>query len=110
MAERIKFYTDEHISNAVVRGLRARGVEVLTTKEAHMRGASDIDQLQLANFQGRVIFTHDTDFLLLGAQGIEHKGIVYAHQSTPIGEIIRGLVLINQVLEADDMTNQVEYL
>jgi hypothetical protein len=36
MAERIKFYMDEHVPRAVTDGLRRRGVDVLTTQEADM--------------------------------------------------------------------------
>ena len=32
MRERIRIYTDEHVPRAVVRGLRQRGVDVLTVK------------------------------------------------------------------------------
>jgi predicted nuclease of predicted toxin-antitoxin system len=88
MAARIKFYTDEHIPKAVIRGLRARGMDVLTTKEAGMLGASDEEHLNLALLQGRVMFTHDTDFLILSARGLEHAGIVYVHQHSSIGEMI----------------------
>jgi hypothetical protein len=37
----IRFYTDEHVPRAVVRGLRARGVDVSTVAEADMLGAAD---------------------------------------------------------------------
>ena len=46
----------------------------------------------------------------LGAAGVNHAGIVYASQYTPIGEIIRGLMLICQVLDSTEMRGQVEYL
>ena len=38
---KIKFYLDEHVNPAVADGLRRRGVDVLTTQEAGMLGASD---------------------------------------------------------------------
>ena len=38
---KIKFYTDEHVSKAVVMGLRRRGVDVLTVPEAGTLGLSD---------------------------------------------------------------------
>ena len=41
MGPKIKFYTDEHIAKAVVRGLRQRDVDLLTVVEAGMLGASD---------------------------------------------------------------------
>lgn len=110
MGQKIRFYTDEHVAKAVVRGLRQRGVDVRTVSEAGMLGASDQEHLALARKEGRVIFTQDDDFLRLHAAGAEHAGIVYAPQQTSIGEIIYGLMLIYQILDAKDMTGQVEYL
>ena len=37
-------------------------------------------------------------------------GIVYASQERGVGEIIRGLMVIHEVLEADEMAGRVEYL
>ena len=41
MASEVKFYMDEHVPPAVTRGLRMRGIDVLTTQEARMLGADD---------------------------------------------------------------------
>lgn len=57
-----------------------------------------------------MLFTHDADFLRLAAAGVHHAGIVHAHQRTSVGEIIRGLMLIHQTLDAEDLVDQVEYL
>ncbi len=110
MSGKVRFYTDEHVSRAVVNGLRNRGADVLTTKEAEMLGASDEEHVALASEQGRVIFAQDDDFLKLHAEGVNHSGIVYVRQNTPVGDIIRGLMLIYHVLEPDDMRNHVEFL
>jgi uncharacterized protein with PIN domain len=110
MGSKIKFYTDEHVSKAVVRGLRQRGVDVLTVFEAGLLGASDQDHLRKAREEGRVVFTQDEDFLRLAASGADHAGVVYVPQQTPIGKIIYGLMLIYQVLESEDMEGHVEYL
>jgi len=56
MSKKLKFYTDEHVPSAVVKGLRLRGVDVLTTKEAKMLGATDEDHLTFAKIKGRVNF------------------------------------------------------
>ena len=101
---------DEQVPNSVIKGLRLRGVDVLTTKEADLLGGTDKEHLSFASRQGRIIFTHDVDFLRLHAQGMEHSGIVYTRQRTPVGSVIRGLMLINQVLEPDDMKNHLEFL
>src|SRR5690242_6456158 len=99
MGRRVSFYADEHVAKAVVRGLRERGVDVMTVIEAGLMGAADEEHLAHARSEGRVIFTQDDDFLRLHAAGMEHAGIAYAPQHTPIGEVIRGLMLIYQVLE-----------
>lgn len=110
MSEQIKFYMDEHVPMAVTRGLRLREIDVLTAQEAGRLAASDETHLALAADQGRVLFTQDADFLRLHAEGIGHTGIVYAQQQTRIGVIVRGLVLLCQVLEPEDMWNHVEFL
>ncbi len=62
-------------------------------------------------FQGRVIFTQDTDFLRLNQSSINHLGIVYCPQQTKsIGQIIQGLVLIWELLEPEEMLGRIEYL
>lgn len=110
MAGQVSYYTDEHVSKAVVRGLRERGVDVLTAAEAGLLGASDEQHLDRARSEGRVVFTQDTDFLRLAASGARHAGIVYARQQTTVGDIMRGLMLVYQVMEAGEMLDHVEYL
>lgn len=101
---------DEHVAKAVIHGLRQRGVDVLSVPEAEMMGATDEAHLAFAFSRGRVLFTQDTDFLRLASLSIAHSGIVYAPQYTSIGDVIRGLILIHQVLEAEEMTGKIEYL
>lgn len=43
---KIRYYTDEHVAKAVIRGLRQRGVDVLTTPEANQLHAADRDHLK----------------------------------------------------------------
>jgi uncharacterized protein with PIN domain len=106
----IRFYTDEHIARAVVRGLRQRGVDVLTVPEAGLMGAPDVEHLRFAVRVQRVIITQDDDFLRLAAAGEPHAGIVYAPQHTPVGTIIRGLMLIVRVLDAAELQGRIEFL
>ncbi len=110
MATPIKFYTDENVAKAIVRGLRSRGVDVLTCQEAGMIAASDAEHLQFATESGRVVFTHDTDFLKLHAQGVSHAGIVYTARQENIGENIRNLKLIHDVLTAEEVEGHVEFI
>jgi len=110
VAEQIKFYLDEHVPLAVASGLRRRGVDVLTVQDAGMLGAEDDAHIELVTKQGRVIFTQDADFLRLHASGVEHAGIVYMPQRTSVGYILRGFMLIYEVLEPEELKNRVEFL
>lgn len=47
----------------MVQGLRQRGVDVVTTPESGMLGASDEEHLRRASAEGRVMVTQDDDFL-----------------------------------------------
>ena len=110
MQEKIDFYMDEHVHLAVTAGLRRRGVNVLTAQEAGLLNTPDEVHLLMAAELGRVIFTQDANFLRLHSSGMRHSGIVYAHQRTPIGSIVRGLMLVYQVLALDDMRDHLEFL
>jgi predicted nuclease of predicted toxin-antitoxin system len=64
----IKYHLDEHIDAAVAAGLRLRGVDVTTTVEQELQGASDLQQLAFAHAQGRVLVTCDSDFIVLSKE------------------------------------------
>ncbi|MEL6771167.1 MAG: DUF5615 family PIN-like protein [Bacteroidota bacterium] len=106
----IRYYTDEHVGRAVVEGLRRRGIDVQTVVEAGLLGATDESHLAYALAESRVVFTQDDDFLRLASTGTAHSGIVYARQGTPVGDIVRGLVLIHAVLEPAEMVGHIEFL
>jgi uncharacterized protein with PIN domain len=108
--EQIKFYLDEHIHRAVADGLRRRGIEVLTVQEVRKTGLSDREQLKFALTTQRVLVTMDSDFLAIVSQGVSHAGVAYASPGKSIGELIRAIVLIHDVLTPSDMKNHVEYL
>ena len=110
MAGRLRFYTDENVSWAVISGLRRRGVDVVSTLDADMLGKLDEEQLALASEHGRVLFTHDEDFLRLHSQEFPHTGIVYTHQTSSISKMIRGLMLVYEVLDPEDMIGHLEYI
>jgi Domain of unknown function (DUF5615) len=95
----------------VADGLRRRGIGVTTTADANLLGANDIDHIAFAVAEGRVIFTNDDDFLRLHDQGVVHRGIAYCHQQDrSVGEIIRALELIWEILEPDEMVNRIEFV
>ena len=95
---------------AVADGLRRRGVDVVTVQEASLLSAPDEQHMAFAVQAGRVIFTQDADFLRLHSAGRPHLGIIYAPQQTEVGYLLRGLMLIFDVLTPEEMINHVEFL
>jgi hypothetical protein len=60
---------------------------------------------------GEFWVTHDADFLRLHADGVTHTGIAYCQQRTaPIGELLRQLVLIYDLLSPEEMASKIEFL
>ena len=110
MPRSIDFYADEHVSRAVVRALRLRGVGAQTVHEAGLAGAEDREHLAHAAATARVLVTQDADFLRLHAGGVPHAGIAFAPQGTPIRQIVRGLLEIFNFLDGQDMVGQIEFL
>jgi predicted nuclease of predicted toxin-antitoxin system len=111
MAEKIRFHLDENVDAAIADGLRRREIDVTTTPEVKLLGVSDEEQVAFALPQGRVIFTHDADFLRLHRQGVEHAGIVYCHQGRKsIGEMVKSLVRISELQTSESMYKHVEFI
>ena len=107
----IRFHLDENVDSAVADGLRRRGVDVSTAFGANLLHASDEQQLDFAGREGRVLVTHDEDFLVLAKKGLAHAGIAYCHpESRSIGQIIAALMLIRDCLNAEEMRDHIEFL
>ena len=87
-------YADENIEEAIIQGLRRRGVDVISARELGYMGRDDEFHLLKAKQLRAVVFTHDIDFLIMAhrwsSSGREHNGIVYvSSQKIPIGVCIR---------------------
>jgi predicted nuclease of predicted toxin-antitoxin system len=110
-SERVRFHLDEHIASAIAIALRQRGIEVTTSAEANLLGATDEEQLEFARQAQRVMVTHDDDYLSLHALGVPHAGIAYCRQGTrTIGEMLQTLTLIYELISSDEMLGKVVYL
>ena len=99
------------VDPAVAGGLRRRGMDVLTTGEAGRLSTTDIDQLEFATQQGRILFTQDDDFLVLGVGGREHAGIAYLHQQHfTVGRAVRGLLGLCERVSPAEARSRVFFL
>lgn len=103
--ERIKYYLDTHISKAVALQLRSKGVDVVRCEEVGMAEADDLEHLEYATLHGRVVVSHDEDFLRKDKewkeQGKRHAGIMSnAHNLQGKEHVGR---IINELLEYDEL-------
>jgi hypothetical protein len=99
-----------------VRGLRVRGVDVLTVDEAGLAGEPDEAQLAFASQEARVLYTFNAgDFCNLHAefmtQGRDHAGIVVVvRQRYSVGEQIRRLARLSLSRSMEEMRNTLLFL
>ena len=71
----------------------------------------DIDHLQPATKEDRVLCTHDQDFLRLAAEGARHSGIAFLPQNqVSIGGWVRALRSLHARFEASQARNQIFFL
>ena len=66
---------DEQVPTAVTRGLRARGVDVVTARESSLLAASDEEHLDRAAAEGRVIFTQQLISCVFMPRGVATPGL-----------------------------------
>ncbi len=111
MISALRFHLDEHVDPALAHALRIRNIDVTTTREQGLASATDIEQLAFASREGRVLVTHDADFLSLAAQGCSHAGICYCHQhARTVSELIKALSLLAFCVAPAEMKEHVEFL
>lgn len=108
---RIRFHLDEHVDPDIARALRLHGIDITTTVEAELRTRSDAAQWEYIRRTWRVIVTYDADFLRISTTTKDYPGIIYGKRAerSP-GEMIRRLILIYEVLTAEEMSGRVEFL
>lgn len=111
----MRLYTNESVPVAVAEGLKRRGVEALSARDVGNLGLTDEQQLAYAQALNMVLFTHDDDFLRIAHErlvsGQPHGGIIYVHQQKlGLGEIIRRLKVITELMNEEDLRNHIEFL
>ena len=100
----------------LVRGLRSRGIDLVTAAEAGMIRRKDEEHLGLATIQGRALYSFNVgDYHEIHtewtATGRVHAGIILAQQKRySTGEQIRRLLRLIGSLTDDEMRNREEFL
>jgi len=99
----------------VAEGLRLRGVDARSAHEESKLGVTDEAQFAHAASLRAVIFTHDHHFVEMAVEkserGEQHYGVVFVEMHRMgLGDCIRRLALCSEVLSAEEMMNQIEFL
>ena len=111
----IALYMDENVEGQIVRGLRRRGIDILTVEADGWGKRLDPDVLDRAGELGRVAFSRDEDFLREAVRrqraGERFLGVIYAHKlRVSLGRCIEDLELLAQAGFPEDFANRVYYL
>ncbi len=113
----IRLYLDEDTMNrALLRALRIRGVDAESVLEVDRTGYSDLEQLEYAAAQGRVLYSYNVgDFHRLHWQFMEaqrsHSGIILVPQQRySVREQLRRILSLVSSIPAESMRNRLEFL
>jgi hypothetical protein len=111
----LAYFMDVHVPFQITRALRKQGIDVLTAQDDDAAKLSDSNLVDRATALSRVMVSHDEDMLREAQQrqrsGHEFSGVVYGPQkSLSIGQVIRDLLMISEVMDPDEMMNRVEHI
>jgi hypothetical protein len=111
----LALYMDENVAGQITKGLRKRGIDVLTVQEDGRGGCPDPIVLDRATELGRVMFSQDRDVPdeaeYRQKEGIHFSGVIYAHQlHISIGTCVRDLEIIAQVGMLKEFISRIQYL
>ncbi|GEM_PF-460475 len=104
-----RFYLDEDVEVGLVRAAVLVGADLLSVRDAGMRGRGDEEQLAFAAREQRALLTHNIDhFTTLHGRyqhdGRAHWGIVTARR-LPIADLARRLGRVATLMTADALRN-----
>jgi predicted nuclease of predicted toxin-antitoxin system len=107
----MRFHLDEHIPGALAAALRMHGHDVTTAADSQLLHADDQLHIEHALREGRILITHDRDYLSLNASGVAHAGIAYCHQQKySVGQLLMMCLLLDECYTQEEMHQRIEYL
>jgi uncharacterized protein with PIN domain len=97
-------YLDEDITDLLAQVLRARGYDVVSTRERNAGEFTDDDQLDLATSLGRAILTCNArDFVRISreraASAQRHAGIIISYEQIELDQVRRFADAVARLLD-----------
>lgn len=101
----LRLYLDENISLLVAQALQQRGLDAISAQEAGRAGQaiSDIEQLDYATRQQRILVTEDRDFIQIASTQLPHTGVIPMQRPMTVGQTIEYLELAATYYEPEEM-------
>ena len=108
-------YMDVHVPLPITRGLRRRGVDVLTAQEDATTRFTDAELLRRARERGRLLFSQDEDLIVQAVKcqraGEPFATVVFARQlDLSIGHCITDLETLAKAALPEDTSGQIIFL
>jgi hypothetical protein len=106
---------DVHVKSSITKGLRRRGVDVLTAQDDANTRTADPDLMDHATALGRVLVSEDVDMLIEASSRQQtarsFSGLIHIDQLRfRIGAIVSDLEIIAKCSEPIEIANKVEFL
>jgi len=106
---------DVHVPLPITRGLRRRGVDVLTAQDDNARRLPDAQLLDRATDLGPLLFSEDSDLVAEAArrqrEGLPFATVIFARQlDVSIGRSIADLEALAKAAGPEDAQGQVIFL
>lgn len=113
----LRLATDEDFNNRILRGLlrRSPDVDIVRVQDAGLAGRSDVEVLEWAAREGRVLLTHDVTTMKRYvdervAAGLAMPGVFEVIQHMPVAQAIEDILLIAECSLEGEWEGQVRFL
>lgn len=108
---------DENLNDHIVRGLRRRNPEldIVRVRDAGLSGAEDIQVVEWATREGRLLLTHDVSTMAseveeLIRSGARPAGLLVIGRSVPVSVAIEDILLLAACSVEGEWEGQIVYL
>lgn len=110
---KIHFQADADFNQIIIKAMLRRepSIDIQTALSANLQGLSDIEVLNLASKDNRVLLTHDRKTMpkhfASFITGETSSGVLIIPQKLPISQVVEELILIWSVTEAEEWINRI---
>ncbi len=113
----MKFLADENFEGAIYRGLlrHSPDLDIVRVQDAGLSHTADLEILEWANSEGRVLLTHDRRTMPRHAyeriaEGKSIAGMIVMRATIPVSTAIDDILLIDALSTAEEWVNMVQDL